>query len=346
MQTALIVGLAGPHLTSEEAAYLRRVQPVGVILFARNVETPLQVRRLIDDARTELAPHAPLVLIDQEGGRVQRLRPPYWRDLPAAASYAALYERDPTAARRAAVVVARLMAQELRAQGLNTNCTPCLDIPVPGADAIIGDRAFGGHVEQITDLASAVAEGHVAGGVLPVIKHIPGHGRAGVDSHKALPIVDTPRATLVATDFAPFRRLNHLPAAMTAHVVYSAIDPTAPASTSSMVIADVIRSEIGFTGLVMSDDLSMEALKGNIGERTRAVLAAGCDVALHCNGNLSEMEAAAQSASPLEDIALQRLQRCLACVSGAAPRLSDQEVMEAEQWLNQLGAAPFGVEAT
>lgn len=290
---ALITGLAGPDLAPAEAEFLRRVRPCGLILFARNLVSHDQIARLVADARTAIGHDDNLVLIDQEGGRVQRLRPPLGRSLPPARAYAELYAANRDAALDAARSQSRLVAADLAALGINCDCAPVLDVPVAGAHDIIGDRAYGTTPEQVAALGRAVAEGFLDGGVLPVIKHIPGHGRATADSHLDLPVVETPHALLSATDFAPFKALADMPAAMTAHVVFAAIDPHNPASTSARVTGDVIRGEIGFDGLLMSDDLSMRALSGTIGTRAEAVIAAGSDVALHCNGDLAEMEEAA-----------------------------------------------------
>lgn len=312
MRTALITGLAGRSLGADEAAFLKASRPAGLILFARNIADPDQVRRLIADARAAIGADAMLVLVDQEGGRVQRLGPPHWRALPSAALLAKLYARDPAAALAAARAVARLTAADLKSLGFNTNCTPVLDVPVAGAHTVIGDRAYGATPGQVAALGRAVGEGHLAQGLLPVIKHVPGHGRAIADSHLELPIVSASRAELTAHDFAPFRALADLPAAMTAHVVYTAIDPTAPASTSAVVTRDVIRGEIGFAGLLMSDDLSMKALTGPMRARAEAVIAAGSDLALHCNGDLAEMHAAAEGVPELGGEALQRFARATA----------------------------------
>ncbi len=230
------------------------------------------------------------ILIDQEGGRVARFRPPHWRAYPPGRRYGDLYTRCRQNGLEAVRLASRLMASELNAAGVNVSCLPVLDIPVPGAHDIIGDRAYGETPEPVIALARAAADGLFEGGVLPIIKHIPGHGRAGTDSHLSLPIVNTDIKTLELTDFQPFRAMADMPIAMTAHVVYSAIDPNAPATTSRKVIADVIRGIIGFEGLLMSDDVSMQALSGTIAERTRASLKAGCDLALHCNGQMDEME--------------------------------------------------------
>lgn len=309
---AIIVGLSACELSSEEAQFLRTERPAGFILFSRNCRAHAQIRRLVDDVRDAVGTQDLLVLIDQEGGRVQRLRPPLGRALPPAQAYALLYEQQPQEARDAAFLAARLLAQDLLELGINTNCAPVADVPVPGAHDIIGNRAYGTEPGQVADLADAVAGGFMAGGVLPVVKHIPGHGRATADSHLDLPVVTTSRAELSATDFAAFRALRHLPAAMTAHVVFSDIDAAAPASTSVLVTRDVIRGEIGFDGLLMSDDLSMKALRGGFGERARAVISAGSDLALHCNGEMGEMRAAADGVPWLSAKAMDRFEAALA----------------------------------
>jgi beta-N-acetylhexosaminidase len=319
MRASLITGLSGPILSQEEARFLARVRPAGIILFARNCVNPQQVHALVHSAKAAIGSDSVLVLVDQEGGRVRRLRPPHWRELPPAAAFGALAERDAEHGRRAALLAARLTAAELKAVGINANCAPVLDVPVPGAHGIIGDRAYGTSCGRVTDLGRAVARGLLAGGVLPVMKHIPGHGRAGVDSHLELPIVTTPRSELSVSDFAPFRELSHLPAAMTAHVVYSAIDPTEPASTSAVVTREVIRGEIGFDGLLMSDDLNMRALAGSIRARAEAVISAGSDVALHCSGILDEMEDAASGVPALQGHAMRRFEGCLAALARDEP---------------------------
>lgn len=297
MTCAFFTGIAGVELLDAERAFLRSSKPAGIILFARNVVDPEQVKRLIASAREAIGGDDCLVLIDQEGGRVQRLRPPHWRALPTARAFSR--SADATAAVSAIEQVSRLVADDLRRVGFNCNCTPVLDLPVEGSHEIIGDRAFGTTPEDVIARGRAVIAGHVAGGVVPVIKHIPGHGRARADSHLELPVVETTRATLDATDFAPFKALADCPAAMTAHVVYSAIDPSLPASTSVTVHRDIIRGHIGFDGLLMSDDLSMAALGGPMRQRAEAVIAAGSDIALHCNGNMAEMEAVAAGAGTL-----------------------------------------------
>ena len=311
MRSALITGLSGATLSADEHAFLRTAEPCGLILFARNCVSPGQIRALVADALDAIGSADTLVLIDQEGGRVRRLRPPQWRELPAAAAYAAIYRSDARNAKRLARLAARLTADDLTRLGITMNCTPVLDLRVPGAHDIIGDRAFGDTPAAIADLARAVAEGHLAGGVLPVIKHIPGHGRAMADSHFELPVVTTPRAELEATDFAPFRSMADMPAAMTAHVVYTSVDAQRPASTSAIVTADVIRGHIGFDGLLMSDDLGMKALSGDMCSRAGAVIAAGSDVALHCSGDLAEMQSAAAGVPGLAGRALERFEACI-----------------------------------
>jgi len=251
------------------------------------------------------------ILIDQEGGRVARLKPPAWKARAPAARFGELYATSQEVAREAAYLNARLMAQDLGDLGINANCAPVLDVPVEGADAVIGDRAFGRDPALIIELGRSMIEGLMEGGVLPVMKHVPGHGRATADSHVHLPRVSCGAEELSATDFVTFRSLNHCPMAMTAHVVYEAIDPQRPATTSPKVIRDVIRGEIGFEGLLMSDDLSMEALSGPISARTKAALFAGCDIVLHCNGGMDEMTAVANEAKPLEGVALKRAEHAL-----------------------------------
>ena len=309
---ALICGLSGLALTPTERAFLRQTRPAGLILFARNIENPDQVRRLIADAKEAAGGDGRmLVMVDQEGGRVQRLREPHWPRYPAARSFSKLRRDDREKAKDAAHLCARLMAHDLHELGFNTTCAPVLDVPVPGADNIIGDRAYAEEAEAVIELGGAAAEGLLASGILPVMKHVPGHGRAMADSHLALPVVDTPLPELEAHDFAPFRALRHLPVAMTAHVVFSAVDPSAPVTVSGKAIREMIRGAIGFDGLLMSDDLSMRALSGTLAERARASFAAGCDLALHCNGNMEEMVALASVAPYLEGMALTRFEAAL-----------------------------------
>jgi len=314
---AFITGISGPALTGEERAFLRDAEPWGFILFRRNVESPEALRHLIDDVRTTLGRAAP-ALIDQEGGRVQRLGPPHWPAYPPGAAYGAIYDRDQEAGLAAARLGARLIAADLAALGIDVDCLPIADVPVAGADRVVGDRAYGNEPAKVAAIAGAIAAGLADGGVLPVLKHIPGHGRATADSHQKLPVVTASRADLEATDFAAFRPLVALPMAMTAHVVFTAIDPVAPATISATIVRDVIRDSIGFQGLLMTDDISMGALSGTVGERTGAAIAAGCDVVLHCNGEMPEMLAVAAEAPALAGEALRRAAAALAMKKPAA----------------------------
>jgi beta-N-acetylhexosaminidase len=308
---AFITGVGGPTLTDAERSFLRQAQPWGLIVFARNIGAPDELRRLTDEFRSTVGRDAP-VLVDQEGGRVQRMGPPHWPKYPPAAVYGQLYARDQARGITAADLGGRLIAADLNRVGIDVDCAPVADLPASDADPIIGDRAFGTSPDAVIALAGAFARGLMAGGVLPVVKHMPGHGRATADSHKKLPVVTADRATLAATDFAPFRGLADLPIGMTAHVVFTAIDPVAPATASAAIVHDVIRRAIGFAGLLMSDDISMGALSGSLGERTRAAFAAGCDVVLHCNGDMAEMDAVAAAAPMLQGEAARRAAAALA----------------------------------
>ncbi|MBR0812711.1 beta-N-acetylhexosaminidase [Bradyrhizobium diazoefficiens] len=309
---AFITGVSGTELTAAEREFIRDQRPWGFILFKRNVSTPVQVAALVAELRTVAGLADAPVLIDQEGGRVQRLGPPHWPVYPPGAVFSNLYDTDSALGLTAARLSARLIAADLVDLGITVDCLPLADVPVAGADAVIGNRAYGTEPGKVAAIARAVTEGLEQGGVLPVLKHIPGHGRATADTHFQLPTVDTPRAELEQTDFAAFKPLADLPMAMTAHVVFSAVDPAHPATTSATMIADVIRGAIGFQGLLMSDDVSMNALSGNIAERTRAIFAAGCDVALHCNGNIEEMREVAGQTPELSGRALERANAALA----------------------------------
>jgi beta-N-acetylhexosaminidase len=315
---AFITGVGGLALTDRERAFLREAQPWGFILFRRNVASPQQLRGLIDEMRDALGRRAP-ILIDQEGGRVQRLGPPHWPVYPPGAAYGTAYDRDRDQGLAAARLGARLIAADLFELGIDVDCLPLADVPVRNADPIVGDRAYGNEPGKVAAIARAIAQGLDAGGVLPVLKHIPGHGRAGVDSHKKLPVVEAKRAVLEATDFAAFVPLADLPMAMTAHVVFTAIDPIAPATVSATIVREVIRGSIGFDGLLMSDDISMEALSGAVGERAQNAIAAGCDVVLHCNGDMSEMTAVAAGVPPLAGQAARRAEAALAARKPATP---------------------------
>jgi beta-N-acetylhexosaminidase len=308
---AFITGLAGDRVGEDERRFLRAARPAGLILFSRNCRSADQIRRLIAEFKAAVGETRVLVLIDQEGGRVQRLRPPLARAMPPAAALGALYAADPAATCRAAFLLSRLVAEELRSLDINTSAAPVLDVRCAGTHDVIGDRSYGERADVVAVLGREVAAGLTAGGVLPVMKHIPGHGRAGADSHLELPVVTAGREELEAVDFAPFRALASLPAAMTAHVVYTAVDPSTPASTSARVTSEVIRGSIGFDGLLMSDDLSMRALTGSLRSRAQAVIAAGSDLALHCNGELAEMEEVAGAVPELAGRPLQRLEQAL-----------------------------------
>lgn len=334
---AVIFGCAGPVLTEAERRFFAQANPLGFILFARNVQEPAQLRMLVADLRASVGRADAPVLIDQEGGRVQRLRPPHWRNAPPGAAFAALAARDLELARQAVRLNNRLIAAELADLGIDVDCTPVLDVPVPGAHDVIGDRAYGADPAVIAELGRAVCDGMLDGGVIPIVKHIPGHGRAMVDSHKDLPRVATPLDELRRSDFAPFKALADAPWAMTAHVVYEAIDPTAPATTSPAAI-NLIRGELGFQGLLLSDDLSMQALSGDFGERTRAALSAGCDVALHCNGDMAEMTAIAAAARPLDEAGAARAARAAAMKRVPQPFDAAQALQRLAGWLGAASA--------
>src|SRR6476646_9819541 len=309
---AFITGVSGPELSAVEREFIRADRPWGFILFKRNIETPAQVISLVQELRKAVGDLEAPVLIDQEGGRVQRLAPPHWPVYPAGAVFGSLYDSNPWLGLAAARLSARLIAADLLELGVTVDCLPRADVPVAGADAVIGNRAYGTEPGKVAAIARAVTEGLEQGGVLPVLKHIPGHGRATADSHFRLPTVDTPREELARTDFAAFQPLADLPMAMTAHVVFSALDPAQPATTSATIIAQVIRGAIGFQGLLMSDDVSMNASAGSIAERTRAIVDAGCDMVLHCNGKLDEMREVARETPKLSGRALERAEKALA----------------------------------
>jgi beta-N-acetylhexosaminidase len=316
---AFITGVSGLALSAEERAFLRAERPWGFILFKRNIDAPVQVSALIKELRESIeSPDAP-VLIDQEGGRVQRFGPPHWPVYPPGAVFGTLYDIEHKLGLRAARLSARLIAADLIDLGVTVDCLPLADVPVAGADAVIGNRAYGTEPGKVAAIARAVTEGLEQGGVLPILKHIPGHGRATADTHFRLPVVDTPKAELERTDFAAFQPLADLPMAMTAHVVFSALDAAQPATTSATIIEQVIRGKIGFQGLLMSDDVSMNALAGSIAERTRAIISAGCDMVLHCNGKLDEMREVARETPDLSGKALERARRALASRKNPQP---------------------------
>jgi beta-N-acetylhexosaminidase len=316
LSAACILGCAGPTLAAEEAAFFSDAKPWGFILFARNIETADQTRTLIEALRRAIDDEGALVLVDQEGGRVQRLKPPLAKLRPPAARFGELYARDPDAAVEAVFLNHRLLADELAALGFDADCAPCVDLIHAGTHALIGDRSFGGDVDRVNRLGRAAMDGLLAGGVAPIVKHIPGHGRATADSHYDLPVVDTSEQDLIETDFAPFRALADAPMAMTAHVLYSALDDRDCATVSPQVIRSAIRDQIGFDGLLMSDDLSMKALGGTLAERTQRSLEAGCDVVLHGNGALV--------GEPVRDLAAE-----LGAIAKAAPALAGRAAARA-----------------
>ena len=310
MSSAAIYGCSGHRLTEAERAFFAEVRPWGFILFRRNIDHPDQVRALTAELRDSIGnPHAP-ILIDQEGGRVQRMGPPHWPKYPPAEAYLKATD-DPVTARELVRLGARLMAHDLKAVGVNVNCAPVLDVPVPGAHDIIGDRAWAQDPDTVAQLGRAAAEGMLAGGVLPVIKHLPGHGRAFADTHKELPTVHADLETLDAWDFAPFRALSDMPIAMTAHIVFTAIDRKRPATQSTKAIK-LIRERLGFGGLLLSDDLVMNALSGTLTERAQAALRAGCDLVIHWNGDLAEMRQVADGVGVLKGKAAKRAEAALA----------------------------------
>ncbi len=329
MRLACVVGLSGPRLEDNEARFLKDAAPAGLILFARNVENTEQLRRLIGEARDCIGADDALVMIDQEGGRVQRMGPPEWPAYPPARALGIYFEQEPDAAVDATREIVHTICRDLVPAGINTNCIPLADLPVAGAHDVIGHRAFAARQEVVVPLARATIAACLECGVLPVVKHVPGHGRASVDSHEALPIVAEPRDELQRTDFAPFRELADCPIMMTAHVVYTAIDDAAPASTSARVHEEVIRRDIGFDGLLVSDDLSMSALDGAIGARASAVIRAGSDIALHCNGKMPEMEAVAAAVPALAGRSLERLSTACGQIAHAAPAHGDPDRAQA-----------------
>ncbi|GLQ07479.1 beta-N-acetylhexosaminidase [Sneathiella chinensis] len=327
---AVIFSCAGLTLTPEEVDFFRAVNPVGLVLFARNIDTPDQVRALINSFREAVGrPGAP-VLVDQEGGRVQRLRPPHWHSLPSFGALGAVYAEDPVRGERAVRLATRIIAAELASVGFSVDCSPCLDLSLGETSSVIGDRSFSGNPDVVATLGAFVAEEFLAAGILPVIKHMPGHGRGTVDSHLELPVVPARHSDLSASDFVPFRKLSHVPWGMTAHIVYQDIDPDNPATQSRRVIEDVIRGEIGFGGVLLSDDLNMEALQGSLASRAARSLEAGVDLILHCSGKMDEMKEVAGACGAVSDETLRRLDKSLTALDGAAPAMGGTEDMMAE----------------
>jgi len=306
---AAVFGCRGLYLTESETAFFRDADPFGFILFKRNVETPDQLSQLTDEMRAAVGRDDVPVLVDQEGGRVQRLGPPHWRRAPAAERFGALWQASPAAGCEAAYLNARLIGADLYACGITVDCAPDADLREPGAHDVIGDRSFGSDVDCVVALARETARGLLDAGLLPVVKHVPGHGRVEVDSHLDLPVVNAAKADLAARDLQVFRELSGLPLMMTAHILFTEIDPDAPATQSARVIDGIVRAEIGFDGLLFSDDLSMNALTGSLGERAARSLAAGVDVAVHCNGDMAEMQDVAAHVGPIAEQGWARWQK-------------------------------------
>lgn len=311
---AIIFGCAGPILEEAEASFFAETNPLGFILFERNCVSPGQVRDLVRSLRATVNRGDAPILIDQEGGRVERLKPPNWRHAPPAGVFAELARNDLVRAESAVRINMRLIAAELYDLGVTVNCAPVLDIPLPSSDPIIGDRAFGDNPGMVTALGRAACDGLMAGGIIPVIKHLPGHGRATADSHKSMPVVDSPREVLAAVDFSPFRALSDCPWGMTAHVLYPAFDANQPATLSRTIIHDVIRGDLQFSGVLVSDDLGMNALSGPFADRASAALAAGCDLVLHCSGNMAEMTEVIAGVPSLTEETRERLIRAIGLV--------------------------------
>ncbi len=335
---SLVLGCEGLELTKDERAFFCEHQPWGFILFARNIGTPAQVAELTAGLRSCVDHEVVPILIDQEGGRVRRMRPPEWPEYPPGSRFGELYNTDHNAGLRLAWLQSRLMACDLSRCGINVDCLPVLDVPVPGVHDVIGDRAYCDNPAIVSEIGREAANGLLDGGVLPVMKHIPGHGRAVVDSHHSLPVVDEDVETLKQFDFAPFKSLNDLPLAMTAHVVYTAVDAESPATASTKVINEIIRGWIGFDGLLMSDDLSMNALSGDFSQRAKSAFAAGCDIVLHCNGVAAEMQAIAAVSPELSGHSFQRAEEALAMLRAgtacdeSALREEFEQLCRVETW--------------
>jgi beta-N-acetylhexosaminidase len=337
---ASIFGLEGTRINDWEKAFFRESNPVGFILFARNVESPDQLRALTLELRDCVGRQDAPILIDQEGGRVQRMGPPSWRKAPPAECFSELHARDPKAGVAACRANAALMGLDLIEAGITVDCAPVLDLRVEGAHDIIGDRSYGSDPDRVTALGRSVCEGLLSAGVLPVIKHLPGHGRAGEDSHEALPRVSASLDELEASDFKPFRALKDATWGMTAHIVYDALDPQRPATQSPEALR-FLREEIGFDGVLVSDDLSMKALGGAFETRSALALEAGCDLVLHCNGDRAEMAKVAKGSASLTQAAKQRLER------GEATRRDAKEVLDraalSDELNRLLASAPAAV---
>lgn len=326
---AAVVGIAGTSLSCAERELLQALPPAGVILFQRNCADRAQLKTLTDELRALAGPRHLPILIDQEGGRVMRLRPPHWRALPSAGRIGRLALADHAAGCEAARLLGRLIAHDLREVGIDVDCAPVLDVATPGMTEAIGDRSFGSDPALVAELAAAFATGLTAGGVAPVVKHVPGHGRARVDSHLALPVVHEAGAVLREADFVPFRALRHAPFAMTAHLVFTALDPEHPATASRRLIAEIVRGELGIQGILLSDDLAMQALSGEPAARALAALHAGCDLALYCPGRLEDTRAVLQAVPPLSPSLQARLDGIMTALAATPAAPFDAEAAEA-----------------
>ncbi|MCF8474473.1 MAG: beta-N-acetylhexosaminidase [Emcibacter sp.] len=331
MAKPVIQDCDGLSLNAEEKAMFKELKPFGFILFARNCQSPDQIKKLTDEMKETVDREDIPILIDQEGGRVCRLNAEYWRTPPTSQALSNLYKHDHEKGLIATKINARLIAEDLRHLGISVNCYPLLDLRISGADQVIGDRSFGDDVKDITLLAEAACEGLFSGGVLPVIKHIPGHGRATADSHKALPVVDTSLDILQETDFAPFKALNNMPLAMTAHIIYSAVDPHNPATLSETVIRQVIREQIGFKGVLISDDMNMKALSGKVSENVKRALRAGCDLVLHCNGSLKERREVLEALYDINKVS----EKWTETMFSRRQKINDINKLEMTKWLNE-----------
>jgi beta-N-acetylhexosaminidase len=332
---ALITGLSGTELTAEEKSFFAEHRPWGFILFSRNLRDESQIKNLNAILRdTVNNPNAP-IFIDQEGGRVQRLRPPLAPNYPSAAQFGKIYEQNQKHGLKAARLMARLLAIDLRKLDFTASCMPVLDVPIEGAHNVIGDRAYAKNPKCVNELGRASAQGLMEGGILPVIKHIPGHGRGGADSHHHLPVVHASLEELKTHDFIPFQALADLPMAMTGHLLFTALDKQNPATTSKKIIKDIIRDFIGFNGLLMSDDSSMNALSGDLAHRARSIISAGCDIVLHCNGVMSEMKNVAQNTPILKGKSLKRAEKALE-QRDVMQLASDDEMVMREEFAQQM----------
>lgn len=338
----MVFGLEGLELTKDEMTFFSRESPWGFILFARNIDNPEQVKNLTAQLRVCVGRDDAPIFIDQEGGRVQRFCPPHWKKYPSAAMLGELYARDKTQGARATWLHARLLAFDLLALGVTVNCMPVLDVPSPDGHDVIGDRAYSTNVAQVSCHGSLACEGLLAGGVKPVLKHIPGHGRATADSHFNLPIIETDLESLTKTDFVPFVDLKHIDMAMTAHVIYTAVDADQPATASKKVMNEIIRRQMGYEGLIITDDITMNALSGDLTQRTQSVFAAGCDIVLHCTGRMNEMKEVANATPFLSGTALQRAQKALLGI-GKTDEVNEADCRaEFEQIMSQTLVAGHG----